>query len=286
MKRAELAHRSLRCLVGLVLARRRGPLEPIFYGELSKRIGRHPNPSFGLGMGRVLGVMGHMLQDVEKKWGEPIPHIQSLAVLARGEFKGLPDKGLDEFWPEYSKMNATQKLRRVRIEYERITAFGRRWNKVLSEFGIPEVVREPGACGRGYGGGESPEHKRLKEHIRDNPDLVGAGSDWKATPEYPLPTLDEIDVLFQSENACIAVEVKSRVSDASRDDYERGIYQVVKYQAILEAMHRAGDPEGRPSTTAFLVVQTALRARERALAQCLGVSVIEGVKPPPAGRRG
>ena len=72
------------------------------------------------------------------------------------------------------------------------------------------------------------------------------------------------------------------MSDAARADYIRGIYQVVKYQAILEAMHRAGDPEGRPLTRSFLVVETALRAGERALAQCAGVSVIEGVRPPPA----
>jgi hypothetical protein len=54
------------------------------------------------------------------------------------------------------------------------------------------------------------------------------------------------------------------VFDASHDDYEMGIYQVVKYQVILEAMHKAGDPEVWPSTRAFIVVQSALEPGERA----------------------
>lgn len=73
----------------------------------------------------------------------------------------------------------------MRIEYERITAFVRRWSDVLSEFGMHKVLEKPGLSGRLYGGGESPANKRLKEHIRVNPHLARAGPDWQAAALRP-----------------------------------------------------------------------------------------------------
>jgi hypothetical protein len=63
-------------------------------------------------------------------------------------------------------------------------------------------------------GGESPDHKALKEHVRDHPGIVGATSSWKCFVQYPLPSLDEIDVLFKSADAWVAAEVKSAISEA------------------------------------------------------------------------
>jgi hypothetical protein len=128
-------------------------------------------------------------------------------------------------------------------------------------------------------GGESPAHKELKWFVRQNPTLVGADSSFEGIIEYPLPTNDEIDVLFRSNDTCIAVEVKSRVSDLWPGDYERGIYQTIKYGALLSAMRDAGDDESRATIKTTLVLESSLPPQMRALAQRLGVAVVESVKP-------
>jgi hypothetical protein len=238
------------CLVNLVehvFEHRNGLIEGLTYKELAERIGRlnrhdmaHPR-----GMGVVLGKMGHLLKGLEGTWGEPIPHIQSLVVLKTGFGKGLPDDGIKEFWPDYPEMSRAEKENKTQVEYKKIVDFGSRWNNVLREFGLAEVVDRVKTLNlvsqmpRGSDG-ESEAHKKLKEFILRHPELVGAGPDWKGFIEYPLPSLDVVDVLFKSSDGCIAVEVKSTVSDSCPLDYERGIYQTIKYEALLKAMATCG----------------------------------------------
>ena len=130
----------------------------------------------------------------------------------------------------------------------------------------------------GRGTGESIHHLELKKAVRGNPELVGATKTWKSFVEFALPSLDLIDVLFLSVDACVAVEVKSRIS--SEDDCTRGIYQTIKYGAILRAMHAAGHCDGRQNVTSLLVLESALTAKCRSLAQKLGVRLIENFNVP------
>ena len=115
--------------------------------------------------------------------------------------------------------------------------------------------------------------------VRANPELVGAGNDWQTFLEYPLPSLDEIDVVFKSAYALIGVEVKSRISDSFPSDYERGLFQTVKYRALLEAMARSANYGIPAEIKIILVLETRLPAEFRELANRLGVSVLENVKP-------
>ena len=96
---------SLLRLVEYVFNHRDGLIEGITYQTLATSIGRLNKHGLGHahGMGGVLGRMGHLLQGVEDEWGEPIPHLQSLVVQKTGEFRGLPDEGIREFWPDYPK---------------------------------------------------------------------------------------------------------------------------------------------------------------------------------------
>ena len=61
-----------------------------------------------------------------------------------------------------------------------------------------------------------------------------------STTEYPLPSLHRIDVFFKGVKKCVAVEVKIIRLHSYPPDYERGIFQVKKYHAILLAMSVAG----------------------------------------------
>ena len=85
-------------------------------------------------------------------------------------------------------------------------------------------------------------HKLFKEYIANNPHLlVPDFSSYSVETEFILPSLDSIDVVFTSKTERIGVEVKSEIS--SIDDITRGLFQCVKYAALLSAFHKATNSE-------------------------------------------
>lgn len=281
------ARACLRCLVERVFAARGGLPEPITYQELAALIDRKNKHGVGHahGMGRILGVMGHLLEPlVFDGWGAKVPGIQCLVVLKSGAGRGLPDCGIEEFWENYKQWPRTVRSWHVQREYRRIAEFGSRWNQVLGALGVSAVgetaVVSPACGARFFGhGGESPQHRRLQRWISRHPEIVGVANGAAVEENFALPSADELDVLFRTENECVAVEVKSKVSDRLVSDYERGIYQTVKYSALLRAMHTAGAPESRPAVRTVLVLESRLPDVYRKLATDLSVQVIEGVTP-------
>jgi hypothetical protein len=273
------ARSSLSQLVTHVFAHQNGPIRGLTYQELAFRIGRLTKRGQGHahGMGQVLGVMGHLLQGLEGAWGEPIPHIQSLAINKTGKNRGLPDDGIKEFWKDYPFLTRLEKENRTRREYQKILEFGSRWDDVLKKLDIQPVTASLNQ--RCFGkGGESDAHKALKEYVRSHPQLVGATAEWKSIMEYPLPSLDEIDVLFKLNDECIAVEVKSEISDSFPPDYERGIYQTVKYRALLSAMARDKRYATPSKIRVVLVLESKLPSEYKKTAEVLDVEVIEDVR--------
>jgi len=115
----------------------------------------------------------------------------------------------------------------------------------------------------------------------DHPELVGATSAWKSFVEYPLPSLDEIDVLFKSDDECVGVEVKSAISDAYPADYERGLYQTIKYRALLTAMTHDKRYAMPSNIRVVLVLESQLPLEYKTTAEVLGVEVIENVRVHP-----
>jgi hypothetical protein len=138
MTEHEYARRALSELVAHVLSTPAGPVEGLNYKTLAFRIGRRSRDGNGvaIGMGRILGRMGHMLQDLEGHWGKPIPHIQSLVTDKRGKNAGLPADGIEEFWPDYRDLTKKEKQARVRQEHKKILAFGDGWKRVLAKLEI------------------------------------------------------------------------------------------------------------------------------------------------------
>ena len=86
------------------------------------------------------------------------------------------------------------------------------------------------------GGGEGEEHRRLREWVLTHPELINP--DYQSTrtaTEWLLKSGDRVDVaVFLPYGKTVAVEVKSRVSNDS--DLERGVYQCIKYRAVIDAM--------------------------------------------------
>jgi hypothetical protein len=131
------------------------------------------------------------------------------------------------------------------------------------------------------GGGETEAHKALKRFVAQNPDVVGLPDGIKAEIECPLLSGDCLDVSFKTKKLWAAVEVKSRTSNEA--DIALGIFQCVKYLAVMEAILIANS---KPvNARALLVVEGRLSTKLVALKNKLGVEVIEGVKPTSNTRR-
>jgi hypothetical protein len=90
-----------------------------------------------------------------------------------------------------------------------------------------------------------------------------------------LPSGDFLDVSFKYKNSWIAVEVKSKVSGQA--DIVRGIFQCVKYQAVLDAVLLSQSKNQDANT--ILVLESKLPAHLRPLCNLLGIEVIDGVNP-------
>lgn len=54
------------------------------------------------------------------------------------------------------------------------------------------------------------------------------------------------------------MEVESSVSDGFERDYERGLYQVVTYKAVLMAQASIDRPSHPPTVKVFLVLESDL----------------------------
>lgn len=94
--------------------------------------------------------------------------------------------------------------------------------------------------------------------------------------EYPLPSGDVVDVLFQDGHDLIAVEVKSLISPVG--DIARGVFQCVKYRAVLEAFQAS---QGKvQSARAILALESSLPVVLRPLKNMLGTEVMESVVTP------
>ena len=89
------------------------------------------------------------------------------------------------------------------------------------------------------GGGEGEGHRRLREWIMTHPEAIDDRySDRPTATEVMLKSGDRVDVVIYLSDSLsdktVAVEVKSRVSNEA--DLERGVYQCIKYKAIMDAM--------------------------------------------------
>ncbi len=277
----EYARNALSLLVAHLLQQTDGVLEPMTYLRLAEQLGRrnkHGTP-WARGLGHVLGRVTTLIDSVAPNLPEKPPYLTTIVVLSKGKNAGLPDKGVSGRWPGYDLLSKDDKRAKVDGEYQRILRYGSRWNDVLRLIGLEAISAHamdglllgPG----GWGSGESDDHKALKRFVCEHPELVGAAKDWVAREEYDLRSLDVLDVMFKSDRVWIGVEVKSKVSDRSPADYERGIYQVVKYKAVLEAQAQVDFPENPPQVLVVLATESHLPTAYRSLANSLSVPFIE-----------
>ncbi|MCM5681553.1 hypothetical protein M8A51_18665 [Schlegelella sp. S2-27] len=271
------AQLALPILVDHVRRQTDDELLPLTYEQLAERLGRvnRHGHAWARGLGYPLGMVTRLIEAATADWpeAEKPPYLTTVVVSKSGTDAGLPDTGIKDRWPWFNELTREEKRARVRDEYRRIMAYGDRWLDVLNMARLAPVtdVEPPKGEGQeevdghgGWGGGESPEHLVLKQYALAHPELFDAPTEF-AQAEYPLLSGDVVDVFFRDMSAWTGVEVKSIKS--ADDDLERGIFQVVKYRAVLKAQAEIYSDRS-PKITVLLAVQRPLpRALQRVATQ-------------------
>jgi hypothetical protein len=254
--------------------------KPITYSDLAEELGM-PNAR---NLNYPLGSIGSTIENLSKAWKEKIPPIQCLVV---NKNTGIPGEGVGFFLRQWGNFAALPRRRQKEIvagAHALIFAYPR-WEEVLKAVSLrpitsdfSNIVREASQPPpvNGGGGGESDRHRDLKIFVAQNPMCIGLTS---ATPaghnEVPLPSGDCLDVSFRVGDEWVAAEVKSSLSNTA--DIVRGLFQCVKYRAVMAAAQAA---EGLArEARAVLVLEGKLGQELIPLRNILGVEVFEEVSP-------
>ena len=263
-----------------LLVRQAKSQKTIFYADLAEELGI-TNPR---NLNFVLGSVGQSILRLAREQGEEIPPIQCLVV---NQADGLPGEGVGFFIEKevYKGMSKRQRRTVVEGQLQKIFAYSK-WDSVLAAFSMQpapldfsSIVRAAASGGRG--GGESDDHKRLKEHVAAHPSILGLRASVACgVNEYGLPSGDVLDVLFREGSEWIAVEVKSTISDDA--DLVRGLFQCVKYQAVLEAF--LVSTNRAPNVRTVLVTTRQWPIELVPLKNVLGVEVLHTDEPPVTGQ--
>jgi hypothetical protein len=255
-----------------LLVRQAFAQSPIKYGELANEAGM-PNPR---NLNYVLGSVGVTLTGLGRRWGTKIPPIQSLVV---NQGSGLPGKGFFDGFTDLGSPIRQQRRAAAQQYLSEIFAYPK-WLHVLDALGLESAEKGPAETAveqarQMQGGGEGEAHRRLKERIYNQPTLVGAPSRPTAREmEYPLPSADRLDVYFEYDRQQFAVEVKA--STSGTDDVARGLFQCVKYEAILQKW-RAWESE-EVDIHVVLALGGSIPPSLEGLRNALGVTVVDGLE--------
>ena len=262
-----------------LLVRQAKAEKTIFYADLAVEL----KMPYALNLNFVLGSIGQSILQLARERGEEIPPIQCLVI---NQTDGLPGEGVGFFIGKAVFKQMSMRQRRTVVDglLQKIFAYPK-WDSVLEAFSMKpaamdfsKIVRN--AASGGPGGGESEDHKRLKVHVANHAAILGLRANVaRGVNEYGLPSGDELDVLFRQGDEWIAVEVKSKISDDP--DLVRGLFQCVKYQAVLEAFLISTNRA--PNVRTVLVTSRQFPAELVPLKNMLRVELLEIKEPPSAG---
>ena len=251
-----------------ILVRQTMASEKISYGNLGRELDLHPRV-----LRHSLDCIGKTLLELGERWQEDIPPIQGLVV---NQSTGMPGDSVNFLYGQ--KIDPRQKEAIVEAILGKVFSYPK-WYDVLEELGLSRVeplnpdFEQP--TDRRGGTAESEAHKRLKDYIARHPRSVGLYKSLApGETEYRLPSGDIPDVLFQNTRRRIAVEVKSHISKEA--DLRRGLFQCVKYRAILRACRSLEG--GTYEADALLAVEGSLPKELIPVRNTLGIKVIENVR--------
>lgn len=254
-----------------ILVRQARAEMPIYYSDLAEELGM-PNPR---NLNYVLGAIGNALEKlVIREKMEKIPVLNCIVINKSAE---LPGEGITWFIEQKDFESLTQNQRRKVIDNILTEIYlYKDWHWVLSELGLTPITsdydKKLKKKKKYYGGGgESEAHKDFKNFIAENPNLFDLSSKLIGTTEYELPSMDAIDVVFTNKDEIIGIEVKSFISNSA--DIQRGLFQCIKYKALLEAEQKVNDL--LPNSRVILAVEGKFPISLIPIKNQLGIEVYE-----------
>jgi hypothetical protein len=259
-----------------ILVRQAKAGTPICYNQLAQEIGM-PNPR---NLNYVLGAVGNALLTIAKKWGaSQLPLLNCLVI---NQTTLLPGDGIYVFIEkqDFVKMTNTQKRVFVNKMLTEIFTFPD-WDKVLIELKIEPIqtafknkygpLIKPSSDN--HGRGESQDHLVFKTFLSKHPEVFGLHRYNTGIIEYEFPSTDTIDILFETSSEVIGVEAKSHVSNIV--DILRGLFQCIKYEALIAAEQRVNDIT--PNCKVFLALEGKFPDELIGIKNVLGINVIDEI---------
>lgn len=243
------------------------------YGDLAHAIGK----SKFSGIGHALYFVQQVLDNLSTKSGRKIPTLNSICKNAKTM---LPSEGFEFVCPQYNDLDENGK--RVFVEGLDSNAINfPHWDWVLKELDLKEAVQfteeqlEAIKNPHCINGGEGEEHKALKEYICHHPESINYKDVDFAETEHILPSGDRLDVYFElSDGTHVAIEVKPSIS--SDQDIARGVFQCVKYYAVMDALRNIECKDYEIEV--LLVTAGNFSSQNKVLAEELDVEYVEGFK--------
>lgn len=247
------------------------------YGEVKTRlvqeIGFNPSKSARL-MGRLAGIMmNHILEDDLETPLLNILLVGQDTLLPGDGAKGFLNRRFNKRCLHVKHRDWNKYCNKAETEVYTFPHWKKVYKKVFDETFMPEDWVDAGKERDGISSGQSGEgrnHRNLRLWVKNNPGKIDNKSDGARTEtEVVLKSGDRVDVVIYGSDKTIAVEVKSR--DSNETDLERGIYQCIKYRAVMAAM----DIRDNPYIIPVLVTENALPGNLNNLAKLHGITLVK-----------
>lgn len=244
--------------------------QPIYYSDLADELSM-PNPR---NLNYPLGAIGNTLNELSAEWNEEVPRIQTLVI---SKATGIPGAGIGDLLDiNFARNSRTRQREIVKVELQKIFLYSR-WSDVLNALQLQSTCSDytnTNIEASGLPKGEGENHRKLKYYVANNPSVLGPPAPKESGKvEMPLPSGDSLDVSFDEGSIWVAAEVKTIASPEA--DLARGIFQCVKYSAVMQAVQVSQRRER--NVRVVLVLEGKLPQSLVALKNMLGVEVIEGV---------
>lgn len=230
------------------------------------------------GIGKQLEFVQRVIDELHARSGIDIPTLNSI-VKSKADM--LPSEGFSFISERYNELNNEEKKIFVAGLDSKAIKF-QKWDWVLNQLElkptqttISETELQSIVNKMGGQGGEGEEHKRLKNYILEHPESIGLTKIESRTDEFVLPSGDRIDAYFIRKNGDrIAVEVKP--STSPDEEMTRGIFQCVKYKAVMEAVRTIECGSFNIST--LLVIGSNMSQLNKSIAKELKINYIDSFK--------
>lgn len=273
-----------------ILIRRAKEGRPITYSELADEVMQEYGVDPGIGRmtwwGWPVGTIGFMVRDWGSERGLVIPPINVIVV---GKISKEPGVGADHVAAYFKVDGINMKKNRKAYMQAAATAvynYGKKnWDRVAAAAGADILPVRSGKIDDAEPiplpkippkfGPESSQHKALKRWAALHPAVFREYGRFDAGKnEEVLSSGDRLDAYFFNGRDRLAVEVKA--SNANDNELMRGVYQCIKYQAVMRAENVAR--RLAPTVSALLVSTRRPGKAVRTLLKRLHVAFIKAPK--------